>query len=206
MKIQTLVCPHCGGEVDIKISTDMQLAFCQYCGKKVLLENEKDEITLNYNENINKNISINKIIHKRTTDDAEVIRATAEADIENKRLKNEASEWKRGLIAVLIIFGLLFSVVFGVVFWINNQKDNARNEGKITAGLYDDLIGEDYKTVEAHFKAAGFTDVELVELDAGLAVWNKGEVKSISVGGNTSFDSYDYFDPNTKVVISYYKN
>ena len=31
-----------------------------------------------------------------------------------------------------------------------------------------------------------------------------GKVKNISVGGDTSFDSGDWFDPNTTVVISYH--
>ena len=75
----------------------------------------------------------------------------------------------------------------------------------LKVGYYKDLVGEDYKTVEAHFKAAGFTNIELIDLnDAGIAFWNEGKVETISVGGDTSFDSYDYFDPNTKVVISYH--
>ena len=67
------------------------------------------------------------------------------------------------------------------------------------------MVGEDYKTVEAHFRAAGFTNIELIDLDdAGIAFWNEGKVETISVGGDTSFDSLDFFDPNTKVVISYH--
>jgi hypothetical protein len=84
-------------------------------------------------------------------------------------------------------------------------KAGNENSGNISAGYYRDLVGEDYKTVEAHFRAAGFTNIELIDLnDSGIAFWNEGKVETISVGGDTSFDSLDFFDPNTKVVISYH--
>ena len=81
----------------------------------------------------------------------------------------------------------------------------AQHEGKINAGYYKDLVGEKYETVEAHFEAAGFTNIELIDLDdAGISFWKNGEVEIISVGGNTSFDSADWFEPDTRVVISYH--
>ena len=148
----------------------------------------KTESTLN----INKNININK--HTRHTDDAEIIRAVT-----------ESKETKHALIAVIVIFALVLAVCFVTLLWINLREDKAEQEGKISAGYYDDLVGEDYKTVEAHFRAAGFTNIELVELDnAGIAFWKKGEVVVISVGGNTTFESGDYFDPDVKVIISYH--
>ena len=67
------------------------------------------------------------------------------------------------------------------------------------------MVGEDYKTVEAHFESAGFTNIELIDLnDSGVTFWNNEKVESISVGGNTRFNSSDYFQPDTKVVISYH--
>ena len=87
--------------------------------------------------------------------------------------------------------------------YMNEKK--AISEGKINAGDYRDLIGQDYKTVKAHFEAAGFTNIELIDLDdAGLALWKNEKVEIISIGGDTSFDSTDFFEPDTKVVISYH--
>lgn len=56
--------------------------------------------------------------------------------------------------------------------------------------------------MKAHLEAAGFTNIQLIDLDdVGPAMWKNEKVENISVGGKTSFDSEDYFDSNTKVVI-----
>lgn len=75
----------------------------------------------------------------------------------------------------------------------------------ITAGYSSSLVGENYQTVVAHFEAAGFTDIQVIDLnDAGLAFWNDNKVSTISIGGDTYFDENDYYWPNTRVVISYW--
>lgn len=67
------------------------------------------------------------------------------------------------------------------------------------------MIGEDYKVVVAHFEAAGFTNIELIDLDdSGIAFWKSEKVEMISIGGNTDFETTDWFSPDTKVVISYH--
>lgn len=101
-----------------------------------------------------------------------------------------------GLLALIPI------LIFGGLFL--NKAVN-KGSGKINAGYYRDLVGEDYKTVEAHFEAAGFTNIELIDLDdAGIVFWRNDKVETISIGGNTQFESTDWFDPDTKVVISYH--
>ena len=85
------------------------------------------------------------------------------------------------------------------------EQNQAEREGKISAGYYEDWIDQDYQTVVAHLEAAGFTNIEVIDLDDyGLAFWNDGKVEMISVGGNTSFSSSDYFYPDTKVVITHH--
>lgn len=109
------------------------------------------------------------------------------------------------VIFIIFIFGAL--ILPGVYYLINEEREEraAISAGKISAGYCSDLIDEDYKTVKAHFESAGFTNIKLIDLDdAGLAIWKKGKVKTISIGGNNSFASDDYFDPDTKVVISYH--
>lgn len=112
----------------------------------------------------------------------------------------------------MVIFGVLIAMsgVLGIGSYIEEKKTEkdaqiAMAEGRIQAGYCSDLIGKDYKTVEAHFKAAGFTNIELIDLkDSGLAVWDNEKVESISIGGNSDFDETDWFEPDTKVVISYH--
>lgn len=186
MKLKVLKCPEC--RANLEIEEGHTSCFCQYCGCKIVLDDEKQEYT------INKNINVNKTIHNRYTDDADVIRA-----------KNEASKDSRDFKQVLVIMGILFlipALIFGGLFL---NKTINQGQGKISAGYYKDLVGEDYKTVEAHFKAAGFTNIELIDLnDSGIAFWNDGKVATISVGGDTDFESTDWFAPDTKVIISYH--
>lgn len=81
----------------------------------------------------------------------------------------------------------------------------AESQGKILAGYYGDFEDKNYESVVAHFEAAGFTNIELIDLDdLGIAFWNNGKVESVSIGGDTSFDSSDYFSPDAKVIISYH--
>lgn len=188
MKLHKLTCTNCNGILDMKIDDGTTSVFCPYCGQKFLIDDENRKVT------INKNININKTIHNRYTDDADVIRA-----------KNEASKDSRDFKQVLILIGIMFLIpvlIFSESFF---SKAFNQGQGKINAGFYRDLIGKDYQTVESHFETAGFTNIELIDLnDSGLAFWSEGKVDTISVGGDTAFDSSDWFSPDTKVVISYH--
>ena len=184
MNLRVLKCPEC--KANLEIEDGLHTCFCKYCGCQIILDEEKQEYT------INKNININKTV--RHTDDAEIIRA-----------ENEARESSRGFKQFLIIWGLLIAfIIIGVVgFKIHGAM--AQRDGKINAGYYKDLIGKDYETVEAHFEAAGFTDIQLIDLDdSGISFWTDGNVDTISIGGDTDFESTDWFYPDTKVVISYH--
>lgn len=185
MKIKTIDCPCCGASVESDIQ-GRDSVFCNYCGKQIDLQ---DDNSTTKNINISKNIKI----HKKVTNNAEVIRAQAET----KRIKND-------LIAFVVImcsFLLIAALCIGIPSLINVIN---KTNGKLNAGYYKDLVGEDYKAVQAHFESAGFVNIELVDLDdAGLFFWEEGKVKFISVGGDTDFDSSDWFAPDTKVVISY---
>ena len=185
MKARKFDCPYCGGVIDADVR-EREFIFCNYCGQRIQLDDEKKEFT--YNKNIN------KYTHTRYTDDAEVIRAKSEASKDNRNFKQ-----------FLILWGLLLLIPIGIFVGLFLNKTIAQHEGKISAGYYRDLLGKDYETVEAHFESAGFTNIELIDLDdSGLMVWKNGKVETISVGGNISFESTDWFEPDVKVVISYH--
>ncbi len=188
MKAIVLKCPEC--RANLEIEEGYAHCYCKYCGNKIILDDDKAEWTYTKNININKTTSHTY----RHIDDADVIRAKEEAANESRKSKNAMIT----VIACFLFMGLLYGAVYGIPVL-------QELSGKVSAGSYKELIGEDYKTVEAHFEAAGFTNIELIELnDSGILVWNKGKVKTISIGGNSTFSSYDYFDPDTKVVISYH--
>ncbi len=200
MRPEMSKCKNCGASVEIDEGRDF--CFCKYCGSKVLLDNGKKEITINknINENVNKNINKNVNITKNDThtthhiDEAAVIRA-----------KNEERQDKRNSRHGFILLGLMLLIPLAILGGVFISKNQAKNEGKISAGYYQDFIGESYEFVVAHFEAAGFTDIELIDLDdAGITFWKEGKVSSVSVGGDADFDSTDWFYPDTKVVIAYH--
>lgn len=195
VRVIKLTCPECGGNIEIE--NDRSFCFCKYCGARVMLDDESHTV------NINKNIYVKKDIHntKRYIDDAEI-----------EKVKAEERKNKSDNVTFLIMMGILVGIMIFCFLMsaIEENKEERRvqkeiDAGKIQAGYYGDLEGEDYKSVVAHFESAGFTDIELIDLDdSGIAFWTNEEVESISIGGNTKFTKDDWFYPDTKVVISYH--
>lgn len=187
MKVKVLKCPECGANIEFE--EDRNFCFCSYCGCKIVIDDENKK-------NVTKNINITKNINKtnRYINETDVIRAKSEIDKDRQNFKQ-----------FLILWGILLLMPIGIFLGLFLNKTIAQHEGKISAGYYVDLVGENYEFVKAHFEAAGFTNVELIDLDdAGVTFWKDGKVATISVGGNTSFESTDWFYPDTKIIISYH--
>lgn len=66
---------------------------------------------------------------------------------------NRDKKDKRDNLVVLVCFLLLICMVAIPIIIMSINKKVATNEGKISAGYYKDLVGEDYRIVEAHFEA-----------------------------------------------------
>lgn len=182
MKLHKLNCPNCNGILDMKIADNTSAIFCPYCGQQFFVDDGKKEYTINEN------------IHNRYTDDAKVLK-------EKNKDKKDKRDTFVGLFGIFLL--LCMAVVPMLLFKLNEKV--ATSQGKISAGYYRDLIDKNYETVQAHFEAAGFTNIQLIDLDdSGLVVRKNGKVETISVGGNTSFEDTDFFEPDTKVVISYH--
>lgn len=187
MKVKMIECPYCGGNIDVDIQ-NRDFVFCSYCGKQIYIDRNKKEYYYYKNVKVDKNISVNY------RDDAEII-----------KLKNEEKRDKRGLIVAFVLSCLLIIIPLCMLGYSKMKEDIAKSEGKISAGYYDDFIGENYKSVKSHFQSAGFTNIKLIDLDdSGLKFWSEDDVESVSVGGNMKFQSSDYFYPDSQVVISYH--
>lgn len=194
MKLHKLTCPNCDGVLNMEISGNTEKVFCPYCGQQFYVDQEKKEFT--FNKNITKNINIKKQSEHthRNIDDADVIRAKA-----------EAHEKKYGVIIPVALVILMMLICYGVGAGIEFKKKAAEKSGLITVGYSEDYIDEKYEAVVEQFKALGFTNITTIDLDdAGLAFWKAGKVKSISIGGDTSIVSDEYFDKNDPVIITYH--
>lgn len=135
MKLRVLKCPEC--RANIEITEGRNYCYCQYCGCKIMLDDEKTETTYNKNININKNTTNTQ----RYINDAEVIKA-----------KSEAEENKRGIVIGIVVAIACFAVFFGI-FGYQKHLSNVE-EDKLQAIVEEvmvDIENEDYD--EAYIKA-----------------------------------------------------
>ena len=189
MKMTKAQCPYCGSPIDSDL-TDRNYIFCSYCGSKVFIDNDTKNI------NIKKDIHINKCVNvsEHYVDDAVFLKA-----------QNEEKENKRTWIFLMIALVCLLLFIFGNTVKNHMNEQDALETGKIAAGFYRDYLDKDCHAVEEHLKAAGFTNIKFVDLnDSGLRFWKNEKVESVSIAGNTTFDSYHYFSPDSIVIISYH--
>ena len=189
VKLHTLKCPACDATIDMDIKNH-NTVFCPFCGSQIVIED--DSVT------INKNININK----RYTNDAAVEKERIK-DKQNERQHKEYKWTMIGLAAFIVFdFGLLF-------FMASKEEKEAKNNseaGMIQVGQSADYIeGKNYNSVVEILESAGFTNIKTIDLDDSGRFWDKADtVESVSIDGETSFSSSDYFDPNAKVIVTFH--
>ena len=206
-------CPSCGDELNDqwgfnKYDDDWTCSSCgtklyhDYCddGYEILEAEEIKKTTTHYSSAFRPSTSAT-YSPSHTSNTRKSSNNSPAHSVQQASARKKDSSW----IAIIVCFVIALSIPFGMMLKFEIEEKNALSEGKINAGYYEDLIGEDYKTVEAHFRSAGFTNIELIDLnDSGILFWKDGKVETISIAGNTTFESTDWFDPNCKVVISYH--
>ena len=194
MKIHPIKCPSCGAPLDIKRGADT--CECPSCGCVFSIDNGKLEYTYNKNTYVRNDTAYTG----RYVDDADVIRARTEEKEKRRAWIGSWIGWS--VLAVAMATLIILGIVSG-----HNESEKEKQaiaSGKISAGYYQDYLEKDYEGVVAQFEAAGFTNIQTIDLhDAGIRFWENGEVVSVSVDGDKQFSRSDYFSPDVKVVISY---
>lgn len=106
------------------------------------------------------------------------------------------------LLGCAVLSGLL---MFGLEGEEERAAKKALKEGKISAGSNEDYEGENYEAVVKQLQALGFENITTVDLDdSGIAFWSNEKVESISISGDTIFESNDYYSPNENIVVTYH--
>lgn len=105
MAIQQLKCPNCNGRLEMGIKDDKEI-FCPYCGELFLPE--ENIITINYNENIKKDIkhNFNLSFGKDKDKDVELLK-------EQNRYQMERT--KLFILIGLLIFFFIFMGIMAIV-------------------------------------------------------------------------------------------
>ena len=193
MKLEKICCPTCGAGIDLQLSGQTHV-FCPYCGSHFAIDDGNRTITRNSN-NIYE-------FHDTYTD---------EAAVERERRKDRENERDhRVLVLMLLIAG---ACIFIPMIWLFVDEHEAarRKKEAIASGMIEvgqssrEMEGKDYKIVVEQLRSAGFSDISTVELDdSGWFTKKKGTVDSVTISGDSSFDSDDCFYPTAKIVVSYH--
>ena len=188
MKLLQMDCPGCGAAMEMNITENTKLVHCPYCGRQCYLDDGKREYT------INKNINVNKNIHTRHTDDADVIRA-----------KNETNKDVKMLFAILGVF-VLMMLFFALMMWIEDYEAKPKDgEIKMPCAV-SDYKGESYEDVIRELEDLGFDNIETSAKKDLVTGWitKDGSVEKVSIGGDSDFEEGDIFKEDAEVVVIYH--
>lgn len=193
MKLKSISCPTCGAGINIDIK-GRNTIFCPYCGGQILID---DDITITHNININ----------SRQINDA-AIEKERRIDRQNEREHEETKLALRMMPFLLLASFVLVGILMAWNYSINISEKKAISEGKIQVGISSYDIKEDktkYQGIVSQFEAAGFSNITTIDLDdAGIFTNREDTIESVSIDGDTSFSSEDYYAPDAKIIISYH--
>lgn len=190
MKVSELKCPNCGANLKPDLLIKYNVTSCPYCKLQLNISDIDEHIVVDKNIKIDKTINFNK----RTTNDAEILRAQIE-DAKDRR------DTRQGLTLLLLLI-LIPLAIWG--FFIVNGKI-AQLKGEVKVGFYGDFVGKKYTAVVPQLEALGFENIETIDLnDAGWFTRKPDTIDTISINGNYSFQSYNYFHITDPVIITYH--
>lgn len=187
---------------------------CPYCGGKMELSEDQDELVCPYCESkthIELSSSAKKAKYER---DVEINRQNAERDVKIFNRKIEAEEKKRNdkntfiLIGILVVIMLFLMMSLGIKSCSQKRAiKKAEANGMVSIPVSaSTTIGKNYEDVKMQFETAGFTNVVLEKQpDLVLGLFSSdGDVASISINGDTEFTSGTYVSSDSLVKITYH--
>ena len=151
----------------------------------------------------------------------ETVQDAAENDDTPSETEDEAEAVKENInyTIPILIFTLIVAVAFciGLNFYVQRQRAEAKaiamENGWISAGSSKDYKEKHYSEVEEELESLGFENIEIEEIEMfGLAkkiddkicnIFSLGLVTSVSIDGNEHFTKYDYFPPDSEIIIYY---
>ncbi len=211
----TMKCPACGAEINIE--SGREFSFCTYCGSKIMKTNDNEHIYRNIDEARIKEAETERMIRLR------------ELEIEEKEnARGRKSTFiAYGIALAFVLIGALLCIavplagVWGIIigayialftFIKGDEKRKQRkkkylgyNEAAVTEAMKS-CVGKNFNSVAMLFRGAGFTNVTLIPMH-DLSVFSQkknGQVKEVTINGNSEFEDGDIFPKNANVLIAYH--
>ena len=184
MKVKSLKCPECGANLEIE--DNRTSCYCQYCGCKIILDDEKHEYTINKNININKTTTHTK----RYINDAAVIR-------EKRKTKEGKGKFIAGILVVLAVVAY-FIYFFGYYSNAAEKKSIAEEEQLqiVVEEILEDIENGNYdeayvKANSLHYTSGWSSEIEEKWDDTREALLDKIEQAEKGSSGKKPF--FDWF-------------
>lgn len=219
-----LTCPKCGANLSVEAGRD--ILFCEYCGAKILLNDENTYTIRNVDEAKIKQAETDRIVRIKQMEIAE---KKAEAAQKNLKLKIKISLILAVVGILMMVIGYMlggatgnsdsgfymlsmvgfFPLMGAAYIWLSSKnKDEEDDLGdKVKApSAVTDFQKKNYTAIESIFKSAGFKNIQCVPLnDLTMGVLKKpGMVESITINGHKITSGGRKFSPDATVVISYH--
>ena len=194
MKLVQISCPNCNGS--LTVDENSRIVNCQYCGAQLFLDDGT--------------VRVEKTI--RYYDEARIREAETKRDLGYRKILSEENENDRSLVFLVkyVLLMMVMSLVISVGMWGWEQFNDTKakimqTRGWVSVGDSEDIEGVKYKGIVKRLKKLGFTDIQLVDLhDAGILKNHNSTIERITINGDSHFSENDYFDPSSKVVITYH--
>lgn len=225
MTLRTYHCPNCNGELEVDVE-GRDFIFCQYCGSKILLQNENEHIYHTIDEAKIKHAETEQLVELKKLEMAEKQR---QADEKTKSIKIKVSIILAVVGILMMTIGYLagdasgdsdsglymismvgfFPLMGAAYIWLFSSKKEKeyQYDGKVKIpDSVDDFEHKNFQTIESIFRSAGFTNVRSIALnDLTTGILKKpGLVDTVTVGGEEIDGGGDRFLPDVPVIISYH--
>lgn len=211
IKMVKVECPSCGAMLDIE--EDRKMAFCTYCGTKVLIDNDNeytyrhvDEARI-YEAETDRYVRMEKVRENRRREEAEY-------RIKKFKLIGIAALVALGAISLIIGFsfdlsglGLGGMLMLEAALIIGITSSDKKNTTIRIPDSVKSYSGKDYVAVKEILKSAGFTNVKCVPLNdlTKAGIFSKpGRIQSIVIDGEDIDEGNTFYEPNANIVISYH--
>lgn len=214
-KLITVKCPECGAS--LQIEKGRRIAYCTYCGAKVIIDNENEHIY-------------------RKIDEAEIKRAEADEKIRMREMdleEKESATYKMLLkawiisLAIFIFIGIIGAItdnenlalflmlamlegMLGIIFLTEYREksitkiNKAKGKIKFSDQMWD-CEGKNYHAVINLLRSAGFTNIEENNLgDLVLGKFAKpGTIESITIDGEKP-EKDEWYYPDSLIMVNYH--
>lgn len=215
VKFIAIKCPECGA--DLSYEEGRKVLFCQYCGAKILVDNENEHVYRYVDDADVKRAETEQMVQLKKMELAEKHRAEAEA---RRKHKVRVTIVLAAIAVILMLimhfaegsFYIGYFIIMGIVFallyiWNNNNDPDSTDVDKaVVPSSVNGYESMHYAEVAPIFRNAGFTDVECIGLGDLKTGWLKepGTVSYITINERKVSPGGKSFPLNARVIIYFH--